>query len=85
MPRLGTEEGRGAVLPIAPPTEQQEIVRRLEMQLEKLDALQLELEQSREAGQILMKVSLLRCSEKDTTCEVCFEWLKLAGIGGFSA
>lgn len=66
MPRLGTEEGRGAVLPIAPPAEQQEIVRRLEMQLEKLDALQHELEQSKEAGQLLMKSKLGEVFKKKT-------------------
>lgn len=63
MPRLGTEEGRGATLPIAPQAEQQEIVRRLEVQLEKVEALQKELERSKEAAQLLMKSKLAEVFE----------------------
>ena len=54
------------VIPLPPDAEQQEIVRRLEIQLEKLDTLQLELEQSKEAGQLLMKSKLDEVFKKKT-------------------
>ena len=57
---------RGTLIPLPCSEEQQEIVRRLKMQLEKLDALQLELEQSKEAGQLLMKSKLAEVFDLDS-------------------
>lgn len=57
---------RGTLIPLPCSQEQQEIVRRLEMQLEKLDTLQLELEQSKEAGQLLMKSKLAEVFDLDS-------------------
>ena len=50
-------------LPLPPPAEQQEIVRRLEIQLEKVEVLQQELERSKEAAQLLMKSKLAEVFE----------------------
>ena len=77
--RVKSQQGRGdfmlhvtkaamsaRILPLPPADEQKEIVRRLEMQLEKLDVLKLELEQSKEAGQLLMKSKLAEVFKKKT-------------------
>ena len=65
-PILNKGNWRTLILPCAPLHEQQEIVRRLEMQLEKLDVLKLELEQSKEAGQLLMKSKLAEVFDLDS-------------------
>ena len=51
------------LIPIPPETEQKEIVRRLEVQLEKVNALQEALERSKEAAQLLMKSKLAEVFE----------------------
>ena len=57
---------RECPIALPPVDEQLEISHRLEMQLEKLDALKLELEQSKEAGQLLMKSKLANVFKKKT-------------------
>ena len=60
---LNSELVRGTIIAVPPPAEQQEIVRRLEVQLEKVEALQEELERSKEAAQLLVKSKLAEVFE----------------------
>ena len=66
QPKLSKGNMNRIPIPFPPEAEQQEIVLRLEMQLEKLDALQHELESSKEAGQLLMKSKLAEVFDLDS-------------------
>lgn len=55
MPRLGTEEGRNAIFPLPPLSEQQAIVEKVEALLAKCDELSQEIETLNHHGKTLMK------------------------------
>ena len=63
QPKLSQANMNRIPIPFPPETEQQEIVQRLEVQLGKVEALQQELERSKEAAQLLIKSKLAEVFE----------------------
>lgn len=63
MPRLGTEDGKMAIIPIAPVEEQKAIVQKVETLMEKCRALEAEIAQSGQHAQMLMQAVLKEAFE----------------------
>lgn len=63
MPRLGTEDGKMAIIPIAPTEEQKVIVQKVETLMEKCRALEAEITQSEQHAQMLMQAVLKEAFE----------------------
>lgn len=58
MPRLGTDDGKMALIPIAPVTEKKAIVEKVETLMRSCQALEQEIKTSEANAQILMQAVL---------------------------
>lgn len=63
MPRLGTDDGKMALIPLAPIEEQKEIVKKVESLKQKCTALEQEVTQSETNAQMLMQAVLKEAFE----------------------
>lgn len=55
MPRLGTDEGKNAILPIPPLSEQQEIVRKIDSIMDAVSSLENQISESERTSEELLK------------------------------
>lgn len=65
MPRLGTNDGKKAILPLPPLAEQTEIVRKVESLLAKVSELENQIEKRQEQTKQLVQVILKDAFEKE--------------------
>jgi type I restriction enzyme S subunit len=63
MPRLGTTDGKMALIPLAPVEEQKAIVEKVEMLMQKRQALEEEIKTSEANAQMLMQAVLKEAFE----------------------
>jgi type I restriction enzyme S subunit len=63
MPRLGTDEGKMALIPLAPVEEQKVIVEKVKSLMEKCRTLEEEISQSEQHAQMLMQAVLKEAFE----------------------
>jgi restriction endonuclease S subunit len=71
MPRLGTTDGKMALIPLAPVEEQKAIVEKVEMLMQKRQALEEEIKTSEANAQMLMQAVLKEAFEgkKEVVCQ----------------